>query len=74
MIKKNTKVVFEDGENQKSDDLIGGMPLSKGEIVHVHEGDSGKSIDYEVADKTIDCFLKGDDQIVNIIYVLKKKS
>ena len=71
MIKKNTKVVFQDGKDKRTDELMGGMPLSKGEIVHVHEGD--KTTDYEVFDKIIDCFLKGEDQIVNITYVLKKK-
>jgi len=72
MIKKNTKVIFEDGENQKNNNLIGGMPLSRGEVVHVHKGDEEKSVDYEVIDKIIDCFLKGEDQIVNITYVLRK--
>ncbi|NQU78417.1 hypothetical protein HQ545_01480 [Candidatus Woesearchaeota archaeon] len=72
MIKKNTKIVFDDGEEQKTDELKGGMPLSKGEIVHVHK-ESGETIDYEVADKTIDCYLKGEDQIVNITYVLKRR-
>jgi len=72
MIKKNTKIVFDDGEKQKTDELKGGMPLSKGEIVHVHK-ESGEIIDYEVTDKTIDCYLKGKDQIVNITYVLKRR-
>ncbi|MFH1307505.1 MAG: hypothetical protein ABIH72_01495 [archaeon] len=47
MIKKKTKVIFEDGNKIKEDDLIGGMPLSKGEIVHIHKG--SKIIDYKVA-------------------------
>ena len=68
MIKKNTKVIFDDG---KEEELDGGMPLTKGEIIHVHK--AGKKVDYEVKDKIIDCFLDGKDQMVNITYVLKKK-
>jgi len=71
MIKKNTKIIFEDGENKRSEEMIGGMPLSKGEIIHVHEGST--IFDYEVKDKIIDCFIEGNDQIVNVTYVLRKK-
>lgn len=73
MIKKNTKVVFEDGENKRTDNMMGGMPLSKGEIIHVHPEDGGDVIDYEVVDKVIDCYLKGEDQMVDITYVLRRK-
>ena len=72
MIKKNTKVIFEDGDTDSSDELVGGMPLSKGDIVHVHRDDEGV-VDYEVIDKIIDCFMGGEDQIVNITYKMKKK-
>jgi hypothetical protein len=72
MIKKNTKVIFADGENKTEEEMIGGMPLSKGEIVRVHKGN--KVIEYSVSDKTIDCFLDGNDQIVNIVYTLKRKN
>lgn len=71
MIKKNTKVIFQNGENKRSEDMVGGIPLSKGEIIKVHEGD--KIILYKVADKTVDCFLNGDDQTINITYLLKTK-
>lgn len=71
MIKKNTRVIFEDGDSNTSDELVGGMPLSNGDIVHVHRGES--IIDYEVIDKMIDCFMGGEDQTVNIVYKLKKK-
>ncbi|TAK96043.1 hypothetical protein EPO05_02710 [Patescibacteria group bacterium] len=73
MIKKNTKVIFEDGGEQKTSEMLGGMPLSKGEVVHVHAENSAEVIDYEVADKIIDCYLQGEDQTVNITYVLRKK-
>jgi len=69
MIKKNTKIIFEDGKEEQMD---GGMPLTKGEIIHLHKKD--KIIDYEVKDKIIDCFLEGKDQVVNITYILKKKN
>ncbi len=71
MIKKNTKVIFVDGNDNQTDDLVGGMPLSKGEIVHVHK--NNQLTDYEVIDKNIECFLDGEDQTVNITYTLKKK-
>lgn len=73
MIKKNTKIIFEDGEDKKIEEMMGGMPLSKGEVVHMHAENSDKAVDYEVVDKIIDCYLKGEDQIVNITYVLRKK-
>lgn len=56
MIKKNTKIIFEDGKEEQMD---GGMPLTKGEIIHFHKKD--KIIDYEVKDKIIDCFPEGKD-------------
>ncbi len=71
MIQKNTKVVFEDGENKKSENMVGGIPLSKGEIIKVHEGD--KIIQYEVVDKIVDCFLNGDDQTVDITYIVRAR-
>lgn len=72
MIKKNTKVIFEDGGTNSSDELVGGMPLSIGDIVHVYR-DNTDMVDYEVVDKVIDCFMGGADQTVNITYKLKKK-
>ncbi|HLD57187.1 MAG TPA: hypothetical protein VJA47_02715 [archaeon] len=72
MIKKNTKIILQDNKNQSTEELVGGIPLSKGEIVHVHQN-TNKVVDYEVVDKNIDCFLNGKDQKVNITYTLKKK-
>lgn|GEM_PF-696956 len=71
MIKKTTKVVFEDGENQKSEEMVGGIPLSKGEIIRVHEGET--VVNYEVVEKIIDAFLDSGDQVVNINYKVKKR-
>lgn len=70
MIKKNTKVIFENREDKRSEDLVGGIPLSKGEIVTIHE--NNKIIKYEVVDKIVDCFLDGEDQTVDITYILNK--
>lgn len=71
MIKKNTKVIFEDGENKRSEDMVGGIPLSKGEIIKVHEGDT--VVSYEVVDKIVDCFLDDKDQVVDITYIVRRK-
>lgn len=64
----NTKIIIEGEENKKLDAL--GIPLSKGEVITIHEG--SKTINYKVKDKLIDCFLDGEDQIVNITYTFIK--
>lgn len=73
MIKKNTKILFESIEGEEKKEWVGGIPLSRGEIIHIHEDDSNKVIDYVVADKTVDCYIKGDDQIVDVVYILRKE-
>lgn len=40
MIKKNTKIIIEGEKNNNLEALQGGIPLSKGEIIKIH--DSGK--------------------------------
>jgi len=70
MIKKNTKIIIEGEENKKLEALQGGIPLSKGEIIQIHE--NSKTTSYKVKEKSIDCFLDNEDQIVNITYTLKK--
>ncbi len=70
MIKKNTKIIIEGEENKKFDALQGGIPLTKGEVIKIHE--NSKMTNYRVEDKTIECFLEGEDQIVNITYKLSK--
>ena len=57
-------------ENKKLESLQGGIPLSEGEILNIHEGE--KITLYKVIKKSIDCFFEGEDQIVNITYTLKK--
>lgn len=69
MIKKNTKMVFEDGSG--TEELIGGIPLSEGEIVHVWKNQI--AVDYVVTKKSVDFIFDGDDQTANIIYSLLKK-
>ena len=68
MIKKNTKIVFEK-DTKEILDLKGGIPLSKGEIIKVNKED--KIIEYEVIDKKVEISFEGEDQIVNITYVLR---
>ena len=70
MIKKNTRVIFEDNKGKVSEEFGGGMPLSKGEIVKIHK--NGRVVSYIVKDKMIDCFMKGKDKEVNIVYTLKR--
>lgn len=71
MIKKNTKVIFKSEIDERSEEMVGGIPLSKGEVMTIHL--DGKIELYEVTDKIIECFLDGEDQVVNITYVVSKK-
>ena len=71
MIKKSTKIIFEDQERRSSEELIGGIPLSKGELVKVHK--NGKTVEYIVHKKEVDCFMEEKDQRVNTVYRLRKK-
>ena len=70
MIKKNTKLIFKDSEGQEKE-LIGGLPLAKGEVIHVIE--QGKQVNYIVEDKIVKLSLDGEDQIADIVYILRKK-
>lgn len=72
MIKKNVKIIFEDNNIPELNNLIGGMPLSEGEVVHIYKNEN-EVIDYIVTNKKIDILLKDDDQIVNITFSLRKK-
>lgn len=71
MIKKNTKITFKDSNGEKKE-LMGGIPLSKGEIIHVTE--NSEKIDYIVEDKIVNFSLDGEDQIADIEYILVKAS
>jgi len=71
MIKKFTKVILDGAQDPRFENLGGGMPLSKGEVVHFHEG--VKIINYLVADKKTDISFEGEDLVVTTTYTLKKK-
>ena len=71
MIKKTTKVIFEGEEQNSASEQIGGMPLTKGEIVHIHR--NGQVLNYVVTEKTIDYFDEAEDKLVSIAYTLKKQ-
>ncbi len=66
MIKKNTKIVFE-GNSGEMRELKGGVPLSKREMITLN-----KTEKFEVVDKIVEIEDKGEDQIVDITYKLKK--
>lgn len=68
MIKKNTKMIFEGGDMGK--ELVGGIPLSKGEVINVTE--NGQDCAYEVVEKKVNFNLDGEDQIADITYRLRK--
>jgi len=71
MIKKNTKIIFRDSQENATDELTGGIPLTKGEIITVKKDDQVK--EYEVAEKKTEFIFEGEDQTANIEYVLKEK-
>jgi len=71
MIKKTTKVILDGANDSRFENLGGGMPLSKGEIVHFKE--AGKTIDYLVSDKRTEIEFQGEDLMVTTTYTLKKK-
>ena len=65
MIKKNTKWIIDGNE----EDLVGGMPLSKGEKLSLEKEGSVKN--YIVSDKKINIIDKGEEKEVNITYTLE---
>jgi len=71
MIKKNTFVILDGVQDPRFENLGGGMPLSKGELVHFHE--KGKVIDYIVVEKKTEIEFQGEDLMVTTTYNLKKK-
>lgn len=68
MIKKNTKIIFVD--DNTVEEGIGGMPLSKGDIVKINK--EGSTTEYEVIQKETELIYKEEDKIVNTTYHLKK--
>lgn len=72
MIKKNTKIIFQDNQDNATDELIGGIPLSKGECIVVKK--DGTTKQFEVVEKNTEFIFEGEDQIANIVYVLKESN
>ena len=73
MIKKNTKLIFKDGEDIETYDLIGGMPLAQGETVNFQLKGQDEIVNYRVVNKTTNLLREGEDWIVSIIYTLERK-
>ena len=71
MIKKFTKVILDGEQDSRFENLGGGMPLSKGEIVNFKE--NGKVINYLVLDKKTEIEFQGEELVVTTTYTLKKK-
>jgi len=71
MIKKNTKIIFE-GNGEEKKELVGGVPLSEGEIVNVKNENSEEFVNYKVIKKEVEFIFEGEDQVSNIKYILKK--
>lgn len=68
MIKKNTKVVFRNGDFQGEYDWKGGIPLSVGEEMSVEV--NGKNLVYKLSEKKVTCKSDGEDQVVDVFYAL----
>jgi len=69
MIKKSTKAIFKEENNERIEDLIGGIPLSVGEIMTTKE--DGVSKRWKVIDKKVDYINQGEDQLVEVIYTFE---
>ena len=69
MIKKNTKVIFLDGDYEGEYDWKGGIPLSEGEIMSVKI--NGKILQYKLNKKEVSCDAESEDQTVNVVYTFK---
>lgn len=64
-------MIFE-GIEIGNNELVGGVPLSVGEIINVSL-ENGNKVKCEVIDKEVDFIFKDKDQVANIIYRLKRK-
>lgn len=65
MIKKTTKITFEDTGETIEDS--GGIPLSEGEIMVVND------VPYVVSSKEVKCHKEGEDWLADVAYRLAKK-
>ena len=69
MIKKNTKAIFKEEGNERIEDLIGGIPLSVGEVMSIKDENISKK--WKVVDKKVDCINQGEDQLVEVVYTFE---
>jgi len=70
MIKKNTIAIFRENGEERTEELIGGIPLSIGEIMIIN--DEQKSIKWKIVDKKVEYTNKGEDQFVDVTYTFER--
>jgi hypothetical protein len=70
MIKKNTRAIFREDNKERTEELVGGIPLSIGEIMIIN--DSEKSVNWKVVDKKVEYANKGEDQFVEVTYTFER--
>ena len=70
MIKKNTIAIFREDNEERTEKLIGGIPLSIGEIMLINN--SEKSVNWKVVDKKVEYTNKGENQFVEVTYTFEK--
>lgn len=70
MIKKNTTAIFREEGKERTEELIGGIPLSIGEIMIIN--DEENSVKWKVVDKKVKYTNKGEDQFVEVTYTFDK--
>ena len=72
MVKKKTKLIFEDEEGTTTKDMVDDVLLSKGDIFQAKQQDSGEIVSYQVVDKKVERIKEGEDEVVETTYTLKK--
>ncbi len=68
MIKKTTTAIFIENNKERKEELIGGIPLSVGEVMIVKK--DGIETNWKVIDKKLE--YNDNEQIVDITYTFKK--
>lgn len=69
MIKKNTTIIFIDGDQKREEILKGGMPLGVGEIIDYSSSSESKI--YKVIGKKIAYIERDEEHEVNVVYTLE---
>ena len=70
MIKKNTIAIFREENNEKTEKLTGGIPLSVGETMIIKNNE--EFVNWKVIDKRVEYTDKGEDHFVDVTYVFEK--